>query len=94
MKRAGRIAANVLTLGLFGWIGRIVENRKAVRAGLPKPNPPGELVADALGMAAKAALPAVRNDRVREALETAGDLIDTIPDQPTPRERPKHRGLK
>lgn len=97
MKRAGHIVANVFTLGIFGFVRKIVENRRAVRAGLPKPHDPAGLVGEAVGIGLGAAAGVAKNQRARELLELSSDLLqDEDDDEPTPAHRPsaKHRGLR
>ncbi len=92
MKRGAQIAVNVVTLGLFGFIRKIVENRKAVRAGKQRPHTPGELVMEALELGAGASLPAIKNEKLRKGITHGLEIID----EATPGERPsnKHKGVR
>jgi hypothetical protein len=96
VKHGGRIVLGVLT-AIFrpSFWRKVRDNRRAVRAGLPKPTPPGELIVEALEMGGNAALPAVRNDKVREGIERGLEMLDAVDTDVTPREKPPtHRGLK
>lgn len=68
MRPGARTALNVLSLGvlpLIRWARKVRANRKAVRAGLPKPYPPDELVGDALELAEDVAHEVTRRERLR-----------------------------
>jgi hypothetical protein len=95
VRPGGRVVVGILT-ALFrpSFWRKVVANRRAARAGLPKPNAPSELLVEGLGMASSA-LPPLSNARVQKGLDVARDLIDTVPDDaPTPGERPRHKGVR
>lgn len=90
-QQTAHVLKQVFSLGIFGFVKKIVENRKAVNAGNPRPHPVGELIGDAVTLGTNAALPAVKNERVRDALQQASDAAETIRDLPTPNQRPRGR---
>jgi len=58
MRPGARKFLNVMTLGVFPLVGairKIIANRKAVRAGKPKPHDPVDIASDMLDVAGDAA---------------------------------------
>ncbi len=98
MRAAEIVPMAIPVFNLFWWAGkRIAQRVRARRAGKAVPPISAGAVADGFARAANAALPAVRNDKVRDGIERGIDILDRIDLGDTPTERPKakkERGLR
>jgi hypothetical protein len=97
MSRAGEVIPMAIPVfNLLWWAGkRIAQRVRARRAGLVVPPITAATVAEGIGRGLNA-LPPLSNARMQKGLDTARDLLDTVPDDdsPTPGERPKHKGVR